>query len=294
MSDKQSHRAWELPESIRGAEFIIALALADQAGDDGICWPSDETLAAKARIDERTVRRCIRSLEERGFLETRPMLGLPSVFILHLPDPVRRRRPKPRRLRPDDPRRLFQPAANPGHDVRGSPGGTPDTMSGVTPDILSANPGHPVREPRTSCPRTPDILSTPIKEPNSEPYSEPYSEPSLGFGKKRTGHVSDSIRAGDALAGAAGVTDGAGKLLGALVRRLAVDGAGRTRQARSDLTCLRRCVTEWALGRFGPADQARATLLRMATEVAEARNPRAAFQARLKELREERETRKEG
>jgi hypothetical protein len=50
---------------------LTMLALAEFASDDGIAWPAQETIAERARVSARTVRRCIRSIEELGELEVR-------------------------------------------------------------------------------------------------------------------------------------------------------------------------------------------------------------------------------
>lgn len=48
------------------ATRLVALALADYAHDDGSnAFPALETLAARARVDERTARRALRWLEQR-------------------------------------------------------------------------------------------------------------------------------------------------------------------------------------------------------------------------------------
>ncbi|MFC7544855.1 helix-turn-helix domain-containing protein [Plantactinospora sp. GCM10030261] len=52
-----------------GNERLVLLAIADNAADDGgNAWPSLGTLARKTRLDERTVRRIIRRLEDAGQL----------------------------------------------------------------------------------------------------------------------------------------------------------------------------------------------------------------------------------
>lgn len=50
------------------AELLLLLALADHARDDGVCWPSMRSIAAKARVDERSARRIVRRLAERGLI----------------------------------------------------------------------------------------------------------------------------------------------------------------------------------------------------------------------------------
>ena len=48
----------------------MLLALADNANDEGVCWPSLTTIAKKAGMDERSARRILRRLEKEGFLRT--------------------------------------------------------------------------------------------------------------------------------------------------------------------------------------------------------------------------------
>jgi len=45
---------------------IVLLALADNANDEGICWPSIPTIAGKCDLSDRGVRLQIRKLEEMG------------------------------------------------------------------------------------------------------------------------------------------------------------------------------------------------------------------------------------
>lgn len=49
-----------------GQRSLVLLALADQANDEGLCWPSQEKLAPKARQSVSTLRRSLRSLEKWG------------------------------------------------------------------------------------------------------------------------------------------------------------------------------------------------------------------------------------
>lgn len=48
--------------------LIVLLALADWADDEGVCWPSIQTLADKARIDRRSAQRIIRKLKSDGLI----------------------------------------------------------------------------------------------------------------------------------------------------------------------------------------------------------------------------------
>jgi hypothetical protein len=54
---------------VGGTERLVLLAIADCAADDGTnAWPALSTLARKTLLDERTVRRIIRRLEDGGHL----------------------------------------------------------------------------------------------------------------------------------------------------------------------------------------------------------------------------------
>ncbi len=52
-----------------GNSLLLLLALADYANDSGVCWPSVETLANKARVSDRTVQRMIQKLIADNELE---------------------------------------------------------------------------------------------------------------------------------------------------------------------------------------------------------------------------------
>jgi hypothetical protein len=62
-------QVWEDTRIGSQAELLVLLALADYARDHGLCWPSMRSIAAKARIEERSAQRIIRRLIEKGFVE---------------------------------------------------------------------------------------------------------------------------------------------------------------------------------------------------------------------------------
>lgn len=72
----------ELPPS----ETLVLLALADQANDEGFCWPTQETIARKARCSVRSVKRAIESLKRAELLriEHRNTAGGRKSNIYHL------------------------------------------------------------------------------------------------------------------------------------------------------------------------------------------------------------------
>jgi hypothetical protein len=69
MSIRLMSQVWEDARIQSQAELLVLLALADHARDDGLCWPSIRTIAAKARIEERSAQRILRRLIEKGLVE---------------------------------------------------------------------------------------------------------------------------------------------------------------------------------------------------------------------------------
>lgn len=69
MSWQATGTAWSAPTDVQGSQLLVLLALSWNAKNDGTeAFPSVATLAARARVSERTVQRQLRSLEKRGLV----------------------------------------------------------------------------------------------------------------------------------------------------------------------------------------------------------------------------------
>ena len=68
MSIKVMTRVWEDSTQTEGA-LLVLLAMADCADHGGVCFPSQEHIAHKARLSERQVRRVINKLISEGELK---------------------------------------------------------------------------------------------------------------------------------------------------------------------------------------------------------------------------------
>lgn len=68
MSLKIMAAVWE-DQDTRGSERLVLLALADQANDQGYCWPSLETIAIKCNLKRRYVIDLVKALTEKGKIE---------------------------------------------------------------------------------------------------------------------------------------------------------------------------------------------------------------------------------
>lgn len=62
---------WEHAKA-EGGDLLVLLALADEARDNGGCYPGIDRIAAKARMTERNVRYVLRRLEQSGELVVVP------------------------------------------------------------------------------------------------------------------------------------------------------------------------------------------------------------------------------
>lgn len=61
------NQAWKAPGLDSTTAFVL-VSLADQANDEGVCWPSYSSLARRVRRDPSTVGRALNRLEERGYI----------------------------------------------------------------------------------------------------------------------------------------------------------------------------------------------------------------------------------
>lgn len=66
------------------AEKMVLLSLADNANDQGVCWPSISTIKRKCSLTDRAVQKCISKLRDRGLLMLTPRAGHSNVFTLTL------------------------------------------------------------------------------------------------------------------------------------------------------------------------------------------------------------------
>lgn len=59
------------PLQMPAAPKAVLVSLADQASDDGVCWPAVGTLSVRTCLSERTVQRAVRWLQQRKALRVR-------------------------------------------------------------------------------------------------------------------------------------------------------------------------------------------------------------------------------
>lgn len=69
-----------LIEGISPAQKAVLISLADQANDDGYCWPSVGTIAKRTCLSERAVQGAIKWLHSAGLLSSDERRGTSSVY----------------------------------------------------------------------------------------------------------------------------------------------------------------------------------------------------------------------
>lgn len=85
------------PLDLSPSQKLVVISLADQANDEGVCWPSMASLTRRTCLSERAVRNALRDLEAGGYLQTHYREGRSSYYT------VTPARAAPRQEMPDTP-----------------------------------------------------------------------------------------------------------------------------------------------------------------------------------------------
>ena len=72
-------QCWPI-DGISPAQKAVLISLADQANDDGYCWPSVGTIAKRTCLSERAVQGAIKWLHSAGLLSSDERRGTSSVY----------------------------------------------------------------------------------------------------------------------------------------------------------------------------------------------------------------------
>lgn len=135
----------EMPPTVKS----VAISLADQANDTGVCWPAVGSISIRTNLDPRTVRRAVSFLESNHYLRVERRTGHSSYY--HLCPPQYRQPVTPVRESP-----LSESQA-----VLTQRQGSPDTQS-PTPDtppaITITNRHRTIKEPSRALIEIPEWL----------------------------------------------------------------------------------------------------------------------------------------
>lgn len=81
MSVDATRWVWQ-QRQVTPAQKLVLLSMADRAGEEHRCWPSNARLCADTCLDRKTVYGCIEKLEEMGLIRTIRQTGRQNVYEL--------------------------------------------------------------------------------------------------------------------------------------------------------------------------------------------------------------------
>ncbi len=146
MSTIISSACWSL-EGMSSTQKLVLISLADQANDDGVCWPGMQRLMQRTCLTERAIRGAIRWLEASGLLVTTVRSGTSNSY----------------KITPKDYR---EQAHTPAPDAAPALNAAP-AFDSHTPAPDAAHPGTRCRSPRHVVPPNRKEPSVNRKEPEA-------------------------------------------------------------------------------------------------------------------------------
>jgi hypothetical protein len=70
------------PLQMSPTQKAVLISLADQANDQGVCWPAISTIGDRTCLSERAVRNALRDLESAGLIESQHRGGTSSCYVI--------------------------------------------------------------------------------------------------------------------------------------------------------------------------------------------------------------------
>lgn len=148
MSTVIMSRCWPL-QGMSPAQKSVLISLADNANDEGVCWPSVATISKRTCVSERAVRNALRWLEEVKLLASHQRTGrstwytltpaayAPGISCPPAADAAPPRQEMPLTPAPAAPRTVKEPSIEPSVQV---------AATAATPDAADKIPYEQIRE----------------------------------------------------------------------------------------------------------------------------------------------------
>ncbi|POZ81681.1 helix-turn-helix domain-containing protein [Burkholderia contaminans] len=156
MSIHLMNQAWRTTLAT-GAKFVL-VAVCDTANDEGVCWPSVETIRRKCSMGERTVQRHLDDLEQAGIISRSFRKGRSTTYQVHESKfPIET---APAKLTPPQERHPRQIGTPPNWHLPRQNDGAPPPNSTETPAKLAPRTTNNLKENPQGTGRTPE--STPV------------------------------------------------------------------------------------------------------------------------------------
>ncbi len=147
MSTRIMSLVWPLQMS--AAQKAVLVSLADQANDDGVCWPSVTTLCERTCLSPRSVQRALACLIESGFVAVDQRSGRSTIYRISVSREASYSQPNPRHS--VTPVTVSPPSQCHPHP-RQSDGGPPSQWHPTPVTVTGLNRKGTVKEPLTACP----------------------------------------------------------------------------------------------------------------------------------------------
>ncbi len=136
---------WPL-QNMSPAQKAVLISLADQASDDGVCWPSVGTIASRTCLSERAVQDALAWLQTTGavFREYRANTSTSYTIRPSRFDATKAPAPRARSAKPTG-----ADGAPPANGAPGGADGAPGGANGAPPEVQMAHPNHQLNRHRT-------------------------------------------------------------------------------------------------------------------------------------------------
>ena len=76
-----SSAVWKI-SSLSSTQKFVFISLADQANDEGICYPTIRSISKRTSLSDRAIRAAIKHLEKNNFLRVEKVPGRASNYVL--------------------------------------------------------------------------------------------------------------------------------------------------------------------------------------------------------------------
>lgn len=152
---------WPL-QGMTSTQKAVLISLADNANDDGVCWPSVSNIALRTCLSERAVQGAIKSLCSTGALQTSDRTGRSTIY------------------------KVTPEAYSPPQQLHPRTTCTPEADAGSPPQMVREAPAAGAPHPRSSCTQNRNrTISEPSEEPQSSLPAVPAAQPKKRSAKSR-------------------------------------------------------------------------------------------------------------
>jgi uncharacterized phage protein (TIGR02220 family) len=93
--------AWDV--QVSSTQKLVLISLADQANDDGVCWPSIGSISKRTGLKDRAIRGAIQALQNEGYLQVEKYRGRASNYVVTPARDAALEETEPRHLMPKTP-----------------------------------------------------------------------------------------------------------------------------------------------------------------------------------------------